>query len=82
MLLDLGEKGRPQRHPGEGNSRQRGHHAKARRWDQPGSQRGERREQCRGTVGQEDGGGGQDQVTQAVSSQARGQAPKGSAMLS
>lgn len=32
MLLDLGEKGRPQRHPGEGNSRQQGHHAKARRW--------------------------------------------------
>lgn len=33
-VLDPGEKDRPQQHPGEGDSRQQGYHAKAKRWDQ------------------------------------------------
>ena len=33
-VLDPGEKERPHQHPREGNSRQQGYHAEAKRWDQ------------------------------------------------
>lgn len=32
-VLDPGEKDRPHQHLGEGDSRQQGYHAKAKRWD-------------------------------------------------
>ena len=76
-LLDPGEKERPHQHPREGNSRQQGYHAEAKRWDQGC----ERRDGAKAQSGWKGRGGVQDQVTVAIIIHARIQVPPGSTVL-
>lgn len=61
-LLDPGEKERPHQHPREGNSRQQGYHAEAKRWDQGC----ERRDGAKAQSGWKGRGGVQGQATAAI----------------
>lgn len=61
-LLDPGEKDRPHQHPREGNSRQQGYHAEAKRWDQGC----ERRDGAKAQSGWKGRGGVQGQATAAI----------------